>query len=215
VIWAYAALALALGVAAALLVRTRRYRRDDDVVRRTLSPWWVPAGAVLGTVIASPFYAGAPAVVSLTYLLALVWGLGLALIDLDVRRLPVSWTVPAYPAAAVALAACSAATDDWAALARAAACAGIAVAVFGVVALLPIDVEGLGLGDVTLAGVLAGLLGWMSWYHAVLGLAAGCLLGGFVVLVLALSRRARWHSHLPYGPVLIAGACLFGALRVG
>lgn len=214
-IWAYAGLALALGVAAALVVRTRRYRRDDDVVRRSLSPWWVPAGAVLGTVIASPFYAGAPAVVSLTYLLALVWGLSLALIDLDVRRLPEPWTLPAYPVGALALAACSAATHDWAALARAAACAGIAVAFFGVVALLPIDLEGLGLGDATLAGVLAGLLGWMSWYHAVLGLAAGCIFAGFAAVVLVLSRRAGWHTHVPYGPALISGACLFGALRIG
>ena len=214
-IWAYAALALALGVAAALVVRTRRYRRDDDVVRRTLSPWWVPVGAVLGTVLASPFYAGAPVVVSLTYLLALVWALCLSLIDLEVRRLPDTWTLPAYPVAALALTACSAASDDWAALARAAACAGAAVLLLAVPALLPIDVDWLGLGDVKLAGVLAGLLGWMSWYHAVLGLAAGSTLGGIAVVVLVVTGRATRHSHLSYGPALIAGAYLIGALRLG
>ena len=212
---AYGALALVLGVVAALVLRTRRYRYDDDMVRRTLSPWWVPAGAVLGTVLASPFYAGAPAVVCLTYLLALVWGLCLSLIDLEVRRLPVTWTWPAYPAAALALAGCSAATGDWAALARAAACAGIAVLLLAVVALLPFKTDGLGLGDVTLVGVLAALLGWMSWYHAVLGLAAGSILGGIAVVVLVVTGRATRHSHLSYGPALIAGAYLIGALRLG
>ena len=212
---AYAALALGLGVAAALLLRSRRYRREDDVVRRTLSPWWVPVGAVLGTVLASPFYAGAPAVVSLTYLLALVWALCLALVDLEVRRLPDVWTLPAYPVAALALTACSAATDDWPALLRAATCAGAAVLLFGVVALLPIDVQGLGLGDVKLVGVLAALLGWMSWYHAVLGLSAGAILGGFVVVALVLLRRARRGTHVAYGPVLLAGAYLFCTLRIG
>ena len=77
----------------------------------------------------------------ITYGAALVWGLVLAFIDLDVRRLPDWLTLPAYPVAAVLLALCSAATGDRALL-RAAACAGLAVVVFLLAALLSPGAEG-------------------------------------------------------------------------
>ena len=113
----------------------RRYRIPEDTVHRTLPAWLLPVLAAVGAVVAAPFFLGRPPVVIITYGAALVWGLVLAFIDLDVRRLPDWLTLPAYPVVAVLLALCSAATGDQAALLRAAACAGLAVVAFFLAAL--------------------------------------------------------------------------------
>jgi Flp pilus assembly protein protease CpaA len=127
-------------------------------------------------------------------------------------RLPDLLTLSAYPVAGALLAACSAVTGDWTAMARAAACAGIAVAVFLVAALVASGSGGLGLGDVKLVGVLGGLLGWHSWFGALLGLATGCVIGGLMTVVLLVFRRAERTSLVAYGPALIAGSYIWAAL---
>lgn len=204
--WTYPALTTGAAALAGWWLSRRRYRRPDDTIHRTLPGWLLPVLAAVGAVLAAPFYLGRADVIIVTYALALVWGLLLAFIDADVHRLPDLLTLPAYPVAAGLLAACSAATGDWAALARAAACAGIAVAVFLVAALVGAGSEGLGLGDVKLAGVLAGLLGWHGWSNALLGLATGCVIAGLVAAALLLTRRAGRRSFVAYGPALIAGS---------
>jgi leader peptidase (prepilin peptidase)/N-methyltransferase len=210
--WAYpAAITLAAALAAWWLGR-RRYRIAEDTIHRTLPAWLLPVVAAVAAVVAAPFYLGRPPVVVITYGAALVWGLVLAWIDLDVRRLPDFLTLPAYPVAAGLLAWCSAATGDREALLRAAACAGLAVLVFFLAALFSPGAEGLGLGDVKLAGTLGGLLGWWSWSTALYGLVTGFVLGGLVAAALLVSRRADRRSYLSFGPALIAGAYVWGAL---
>ena len=174
------------------------YRIPEDTVHRTLPAWLLPVLAAVGALVAAPFYLGQPPVVIITYGAALVWGLVLAFIDLDVRRLPDWLTLPAYPVAAVLLALCSAATGDRAApggrLRRARGGrvpAGRAAVAGG---------QGLGLGDVKLAGTLGGLLGWWGWWTALYGLLTGFILGGLVAAVLLVSRRADRKSHLSFGP---------------
>ena len=107
---------------------------------------------------------------------------------------------------------CSAAAGDWDALARAAACAGLAVALFTALALVGADSEGLGLGDVKLVGVLGGLLGWYGWTNALLGLATGCVLGGLVAWRCSSAAAPGAGSHVAYGPVLIAGAYIWAVV---
>ncbi|HYI57632.1 MAG TPA: A24 family peptidase [Microlunatus sp.] len=210
--WWLVLLAPVLALPPAWWVSSRGYRLDDDVVYRPLPAWLLPVIVLVGSVLAAPFYLGRPTVIIVTYALALVWGGLLALIDLDVRRLPDVLTLPAYPVAAVLLTVCSAVVGDWEALARAAACAGLAVVLFTVIALVGAGSEGLGLGDVKLVGVLAGLLGWYGWTNAVLGVATGCVLGGLVAVALLVSGRAGRGSHVAYGPVLIAGAYVWAVL---
>ena len=205
-------LAPAFSLLPAWWLGSRRYRLDEDVMHRPLPAWLLPVIVLIGSVLAAPFYLGRPAVIIITYGLALVWGALLALIDLDVRRLPDALTLPAYPAAAVLLTLCSAVVEDWDALARATACAGLAVLVFMALALVGAGSEGLGLGDVKLVGVLAGLLGWYGWTNALLGVATGCVLGGLVALVLLVTGRAGRGTHVAYGPVLIAGAYVWAVL---
>ena len=202
---------LAAALAAGWLSR-RRYRIEEDIVHRTLPAWLLPVVAALAATVAAPFFLGRPSVVILTYGAALVWGLVLSFIDLDVRRLPDWLTLPAYPVFAVLLALCSAATDNRTALLEAAACAGVAVVAFFLAALLSPGAQGLGLGDVKLAGTLGGLLGWLGWETALYGLLTGFILGGLVAAVLLVSRRADRRSQLSFGPALIAGAYLWAVL---
>lgn len=210
--WAYPIGITLVAALAAWWLSRRRYRIDEDTVHRTWPAWLLPVLAAVGAIVAAPFYLGRPPVVIVTYGAALVWGLVLAFIDLDVRRLPDFLTLPAYPVAALLLALCSAATGDRAALLRAAACAGLAVVVFLLAALLSPGAEGLGLGDVKLAGTLGGLLGWWGWWTALYGLLTGFILGGLVAAVLLVSRRAGRTSHLSFGPALIAGAYIWAVL---
>ena len=185
----------------------------DDTVHRTLPAWLLPVLAAVASVVAAPFYLGRPPVVIVTYAAALVWGLVLAFIDLDVRRLPDWLTLPALPIAAVLLPRARPPPATGRRLARAAACAGIAtLVVFLVAALLSPGAEGLGLGDVKLAGTLGGLLGWSGWWTALYGLLTGFILGGLVAAVLLVTRRADRRSHLSFGPALIVGAYVWAVL---
>lgn len=208
--WWWVGLAVVLGVAAALALRPRGYRYADDEVRRVVSPWWVPAAAGVGAVLAGPFWRTQPVPVVVTGVLALVWLAVLTLIDLEVRRLPDVLTLPAYPVTALLLTWCAAVTHRWDALAVAAACSGGAVVAYGLLVLL--SPGGLGEGDVKLAGVLGALLGWFSWRTAAYGLVAGFLLGGLVAAVLLVGRRASRRSTIAFGPAMVVGAYLVGVV---
>ena len=95
--WWLVLLAPVLALLPAWWVSSRGYRLEDDVVYRPLPAWLLPVLVLVGSVLAAPFYLGRPTVIIVTYALALVWGALLALIDLDVRRLPDVLTLPAYP----------------------------------------------------------------------------------------------------------------------
>jgi len=168
----------------------------------------VPVVAVLGTALAAPVLREVPAVVLATCVLALVWGLVLAVVDLEVLRLPDLLVLRAYPVAAVLLSGCALVTGDGTALLRAAACAGAGVVAFLLVALVSPVADGLGLGDVKLAGVLGALLGWFGWSEAFLGLLAGFVVGALVTLVLLVAGRVRRGGSLPFGPSMLVGAYL-------
>jgi leader peptidase (prepilin peptidase)/N-methyltransferase len=170
----------------------------------------VPGLALVGTVLAGPFWAQQPLLLRLTYVLALVWGCTLAVIDLEVSRLPDRLVLPAYPVGGVLLGVCAVVSGDGFALLRVVACSGAAVVVYLTIAVVGSRVEGLGLGDVKLAGVLGGLLAWFGWYPAVLGLAAGFAVGGVVTAVLLVARRVDRRSSLPFGPSMVFGAYLCG-----
>ena len=204
-----AAAVVAAGAGAVIGAALGRWRDDaDDTLHRVLPRWWIAIAAGAGAALAAPFFARLPLPVSAVYLLALLWGLALVHIDLRVRRLPDRLVLPAYPVTALALLACSVVTGRWSALGVAAASSGVAVAVFTLLALLSPGAGGLGLGDVKLAGVLAALLGWWDWRAALMGLAAGFVLGGLVAAVLLITRRADRHSHIAFGPAMVAGAYL-------
>ena len=131
-------------------------------------------------------------------------GIALSAIDLDVRRLPNALVLPAYPVLAVLVAVAAAAREDWGALARAGLGAAALFAFF--YALAVVSPNGMGFGDVKLAGVLGLVLGYLSWGAVVVGAFAGFFLGALVgVAVMAVGAGGR-KTALPFGPFMVLGA---------
>ncbi len=172
--------------------------------RSAISPRYplVEAGtAVLFGATAARF--GATAVLPAFLYLAAI-ALALALIDIDVKRLPNAIVLPSYPVAAVLLGLAAAARADAAPLLRAAE--GMAACYAGYYLLAWAYPAGMGFGDVKLAGVLGLYLGYLGWAAVAVGIFAGFLYGGLVALAVLLVGRAGRKSTLPFGPFMLAGA---------
>jgi len=73
--------------------------------------------------------------------------------------------------------------------------------------------QGMGYGDVKLAGVLGMYLGWLGWGQVALGTFLGFAIGGVVSIGLLVAGRAGRKTQIPFGPYMIAGAWL--GLTVG
>jgi leader peptidase (prepilin peptidase)/N-methyltransferase len=131
-------------------------------------------------------------------------GVALALIDIDVKRLPNVIVLPSYPVALALLGVAALVDSRWDDLLR---------AVLGMVALYALYFllalvypAGMGFGDVKLAGVLGLYLGWLGWAEVVTGGFLGFLFGGVVGGALMFAHRAGRKSMLPFGPFMLAGA---------
>lgn len=140
----------------------------------------------------------------LAYLYLAAISVALALIDLDVRRLPNAIVLPSYLVGAVLLAAASVLGADYEALLRAViGCAALGLAYLLMALISP---GGMGFGDVKLAGVLGLFLGWLGWGPLAVGAIAAFLLGGIFGIILILSRRGGRKTAIPFGPWMLAGA---------
>ena len=138
-------------------------------------------------------------------------GLALALIDLDVRRLPNPIVLPSYPVIGVLLAVSSWSEHDWGPLLRSGLGAAALFAFF--LALAMLYPKGMGFGDVKLAGMLGGVLGYLSWSAVLVGGFLGFLLGAVAGIIVIARGRGTRKTSLPFGPFMIAGAliAIFGA----
>ena len=142
--------------------------------------------------------------ISFLYLAAIT--IALALIDLDVHKLPNVIVVPAYAVSAALFVAASILTGDFGPLLG----AGIAMTVLFVFYLVMALVYpgGMGFGDVKLAGVLGIYLGWAGWGAVAVGAFSAFLLAGVFSIILLATKRAGRKSGLPFGPWMFAGAWL-------
>lgn len=132
-------------------------------------------------------------------------GVALALIDLAHGRLPFSITGVAAALTAVALA-----LGWWGggiALLTVLGSAALWLAVYGGLWLVT-GGRGMGLGDAALAPLLGATLGALGWGPALVGLAAGFLLGAAVGIALLLSGRTERRARVPHGPFMLVGAAL-------
>lgn len=68
--------------------------------------------------------------------------------------------------------------------------------------------QGMGFGDVKLAGVLGLYLGYLGWAHVLVGTFAAFLFGGIWGMVIILARRGTLKSSIPFGPFMLAGAAV-------
>lgn len=128
----------------------------------------------------------------------------LVVVDTEHHRLPDRLVGSAAILGVLLLGVAAAVRADWSALARAGEAALLVFAVFFVLAL--VSPRSLGFGDVKLAALLAGYLGWLGWAVVAQGLFLGFVLGAFTAVVLLITRRASLTSQVAFGPALIAGA---------
>jgi leader peptidase (prepilin peptidase)/N-methyltransferase len=138
------------------------------------------------------------------YLYLAAVAIALALIDLDVMRLPNAIVLPSYLVAAALLVPAALLGDGPAPIVRGLAAAALLWAGYRALA----HFGGMGGGDVKLAPLLGFYLGWLGWGAVVVGAFAAFLLGGVVGVVLMATRLASRKSRIPFGPAMLAGAFL-------
>lgn len=133
-------------------------------------------------------------------------GLALALIDLDVHRLPNSLTLPSYVVGVVLLG--FAALVGHAPFSFVRALAGMATMFCAYFLLVLAKPGGMGWGDVKLSGVLGLYLGFLGWGAVAVGAFTAFVIGGVVGLALIVSKRAGRKTKIPFGPYMVAGALI-------
>lgn len=173
--------------------------------------WWAGGPARPALVVATAGASGAAgaiigAAMPPTFVLPAFWvfavlGIGLAIIDVRCRRLPHRLTGALWASSGLCFLINAEARGALQPAIRAAGAGIVAAALFLVIALaLPGQ---LGLGDVLLAGAVTFTLGWLSWQAAVIGILAGLLAQGAIVLM----TKVFWRNQTmwPMGPALVGG----------
>ncbi|MFE7227108.1 prepilin peptidase [Nocardioides sp. NPDC057577] len=190
-----------------LLLRGRCYDCGEPI-----SPRYplVEAGTGLLFAFAGLEFADRPSLLA-AYLVFAAVAMALALIDLDVRRLPNAIVLPAYPL----LAALLVLGADTAALSRAGIGALVLFGFFLSIAL--IAPRGIGFGDVKLAGVIGGMTAYLSWGTFLTAAFGAFVLGAAAGIALILGRGAHRKTAVPFGPfmLLAAWASILGASGFG
>jgi leader peptidase (prepilin peptidase)/N-methyltransferase len=151
-----------------------------------------------------------PLLIAFLYLAAV--SVALALIDLDVRRLPNVIVLPSLLVAAALMSLEGILSGDYSSLIRAGISAAALFSFYFLLAFL--YPGGMGFGDVKLAAVLGLYLGWLGWGNLIVGTFAAFLLGGLFGIGMMIFRKAGRKSTIPFGPWMLLGAwigILFGA----
>jgi leader peptidase (prepilin peptidase) / N-methyltransferase len=135
-----------------------------------------------------------------------IFGTLLGVIDLACHRLPHALVVPAVGVSYVFFVLIAGLTGSWSSLIRALCGAALLGTAFLVLFLLP--GRGLGFGDVKLAVLLGGFLGWLGWREVLLGGLLPWLVNAPVVIALLVLGRIRRDMSLPFGPAMLVGTLL-------
>lgn len=138
------------------------------------------------------------------YLWLTAASMALALIDLELKRLPDAIVLPSIGVVGGLLSLSALLVGDWAALVGTVGGGAAMFAFYLLIAL--VYPRGIGGGDVKLAPVLGAGLGFVSWGALAVGAFTGFLIGAFAGLALMAVRRATMKTGLPFGPSMIVGA---------
>jgi leader peptidase (prepilin peptidase)/N-methyltransferase len=133
------------------------------------------------------------------YLLAVAWPL--SLVDINERRLPNKYTLPAFPITLFGqlIAVCGGADGTRLLLA-------LFSGVLAFSACLALNrYAGLGMGDVKLISALTLALAWFNPLLPAIGISIALVLAGLVALILVLRRKTNMGSRIALGPYLLAG----------
>lgn len=183
----------------------------------TANRWWLPRSvspARWVTTAAAAVLLGAAAAIlapPLAWWLLGAGGAVLAVVDARTHRLPARFVHPLAAVIAAVLGVTAAVTGGWPDLLRAALAAALVGAVwFGVAFLSPAAV---GVGDIRVAALTAGLLGWLGWPAVLLGQLLASILGVVTAgAMVAAGHRPAGGLRVPMGPALIGGAFLAAIL---
>lgn len=216
----------ALGIPVARWLEQTTYRKPDEVDepypgRR----WWVPvalgaSGALVLHRIWQVEESAVPGwpvalVLSATLLVVVLACVCLAAMDLDVHRLPDRIMWPTMATLGIGLVLAALVGGGWEPLLRSVlgALGGGGLYLLIVLVSLTRGSLAVGLGDVKLAVVLGGVLGWFGWPEVVFGIYGGFLVGGAWAVGLLVLRRVSWSGDFAYGPAMMLGG-LLGLLLV-
>jgi leader peptidase (prepilin peptidase) / N-methyltransferase len=140
------------------------------------------------------------------YLYLAAVGVALAMIDLDLQRLPDALTLPSYPVGLALLA--IPAVVDHASHSYLRAVIGMA-ALFAFYALVWfVYPAGMGRGDVKLAGVLGLYLAWLGWGQLVVGAFAAFAVGAAVSIAIVAFAAGGRKTKIPFGPFMLIGVLI-------
>ena len=170
----------------------------------------VEAGTAVLFAVAAWKFADRPALLP-AYLVFAAVAIALALIDLDVRRLPNVIVLPSFAVLSLLLAI----DTNRDALLRAVIGAAVLFAFFFLIAF--IVPAAMGFGDVKLAAVVGLMTAYLSWGAFLSAAFGGFLLGSVVGVLLMATRRAGRKTAVPFGPFMLvaAWASILGASRLG
>ena len=138
------------------------------------------------------------------YLYLCAVGVALALIDLDVKRLPDVLTLPSYAVGIALLAVASGVhRDGWSFARGLIGMAALFAFYFAVAVIAP---RGMGFGDVKLSGVIGLYLAWLGWAQLAVGAFAAFVVGALVGIGLMIFSGAGRKTKVPFGPFMLVGA---------
>jgi leader peptidase (prepilin peptidase)/N-methyltransferase len=138
------------------------------------------------------------------FALAALGMLALSVVDVEHHRLPDRVLGPTLALTFAGFAVAAAVTGEAGQLGRAVLGAGVGVAALGLVHVA--QPQGMGFGDVKLAGLCGLLLGWRGLGFVAIGLFGAFVLGAVVGLGLMASGRVGRRARIPFGPFLCASA---------
>lgn len=144
----------------------------------------------------------------LLVLLALWWlacaGIALMVIDFKEFILPNAIVYPTFVVAVLAFGAASIIGADFEPLARSAIGMVASLAIFSLIVM--VAPQGMGIGDLKLAGALGLYLGWFGWGTLFIGLLTPFLFASVFGISQIWSKRAILKSRIAFGPWMVFGA---------